>query len=115
MRAGSFLGRGDPIKAGYAGVEVPGGCNWVKCEGGLVWVKNPKTELLGLGFSQQKPGIHLGSPKVGADDVISILLSVSKQQRTSFLPPLPKPLTLSLPFFNDHPTRFRPYCTTRAY
>jgi hypothetical protein len=51
MRAGSFLGRGDPIEAGYAGVEAPGGCNWVKHEGGLVWVKKPKTEPLGLGFS----------------------------------------------------------------
>ena len=91
MQVGLFLGRGDPIGEGYTGVEVPGGCDWVKCEGGLVWVKNPKTELLGLGFSQQKPGIHLGSPKVGADDVISILLSVSKQQCTSFLPPSPSP------------------------
>ena len=36
MREGSFLGRGDPIGAGYAGVEVLGGCDWVKHKGGLV-------------------------------------------------------------------------------
>ena len=36
MRAGSFLDRGDLIGAGYAGVEVLGGCDWVKLEGVLV-------------------------------------------------------------------------------
>ena len=34
---GGFLsGRGDPIGAGYAGVEVVVGCDWVRREGGLV-------------------------------------------------------------------------------
>ena len=50
MQAGLFLGRGEPIWAVYTEVEVPGGCNWVKCEGGLVWAYKPKTERQGLGF-----------------------------------------------------------------
>ena len=36
MQEGSFLGREKLIVAGYAGIEVPGGCDWVKRKGGLV-------------------------------------------------------------------------------
>ena len=36
MRVGSFLDRGDLIGAGYTGVEVLGGCDWVKLKGVLV-------------------------------------------------------------------------------
>jgi hypothetical protein len=34
------LGRGDPIRAGYAGVEVMGGCNWVRRKGAGCGKKN---------------------------------------------------------------------------
>ena len=36
MRGGFLSGRGDPIGAGYAVVEVVVGCDWVRREGGLV-------------------------------------------------------------------------------
>jgi hypothetical protein len=36
MRAGLILGRGDPIRVGYAVVEVVRGCNWLRCKRGLV-------------------------------------------------------------------------------
>ena len=41
VRASSFLVRGDPIGAGYAGVEVLRGCGWAKCEGSRL---GPKTK-----------------------------------------------------------------------
>ena len=36
VRAGSFLGREDPIQVGYAGIEVQGGRDQVRRETGLV-------------------------------------------------------------------------------
>ena len=42
MQVGSFWDRGDHIEAGYTGVEVQGGCDWVRCERGPVWAKNQK-------------------------------------------------------------------------
>jgi hypothetical protein len=50
VRAGSFLGREDLIRAGYTGIEMKGGRNRVRREGGLVWAKRPKTEPWRLGF-----------------------------------------------------------------
>ena len=44
-----FLDRGDPIRAGYAGIEVKGGCNRVRCEGGGLGQKT-KTKPWRLGF-----------------------------------------------------------------
>ena len=48
VRVSSFLVRGDPIKAGYAGVEVLGGCDWVKRERGSDGAKNQKPSREGL-------------------------------------------------------------------
>ena len=39
---GFLSARGDPIKAGYAGVEVVGGCDWARCKGVLVVAKKAK-------------------------------------------------------------------------
>ena len=39
MWAGSVWGRGNLIGAGYAGVEVMRGCDWVRRKGGLFWLK----------------------------------------------------------------------------
>jgi hypothetical protein len=50
VQAGSFLGREDLIRTGYTGIEMQGGRNHVRREGGLVWAKRPKTELWRLGF-----------------------------------------------------------------
>jgi hypothetical protein len=41
-RRGFLSGRGDPIGAGYAGVEVVGGCDWARCKGVLVVAKKAK-------------------------------------------------------------------------
>ena len=40
VRAGLFWGRKDPIGAGYAGIEVQGGHDRVRREGGLIWAKS---------------------------------------------------------------------------
>ena len=48
VRASSFLVRGDHIKAGYAGVEVLGGCDWVTRERGSDGAKNQKPSRKGL-------------------------------------------------------------------
>ena len=41
MQVGLILGRGDPIGAGYAGVEVVRGRDRVRHKGGLVWAAKP--------------------------------------------------------------------------
>ena len=55
MWAGSVLGRGNPIGVGYTGVEVVRGCNWVRREGGLVWVKIQKLHHIGSVLSRGNP------------------------------------------------------------
>ena len=45
MQTGWIWGRGDPIGAGYAGIEVLGGHNLVRHKGRFIWAKKPKTEL----------------------------------------------------------------------
>ena len=45
MQMGLIWGRGDPIGAGYAGIEVLGGHDLVMCEGRFIWAKKPKTKL----------------------------------------------------------------------
>ena len=48
VRVGLFLGGGDPIRVGYTGIEVWGGCDWVTCERGVVWAKKQKLSHGGL-------------------------------------------------------------------
>ena len=49
----SFLGRGGPIWLEYTGFEVMGASNWAWHEGGLVGVKKPIAEPLGLSFGRR--------------------------------------------------------------
>jgi hypothetical protein len=50
VRVGLFLGREDPIWAGYTGFEVQGRHNQVRREGGLVWAKKTKNQAMGAQF-----------------------------------------------------------------
>ena len=45
MQTGLILGRGDPIGAGYTGIEVLGGQFLVRCKERFIWNKKPKTKL----------------------------------------------------------------------
>ena len=45
-----LLSRGDPIRVGYASIEVQGGHNVVRGERGVVWAKKTKTEPWRLSF-----------------------------------------------------------------
>ena len=54
MRGGFLLGRGDPIGAGYAGVEVVGGVQLGKAQEGAGCGQKP--ELQGLIFGEKNAG-----------------------------------------------------------
>jgi hypothetical protein len=56
MRRGFLSGRGDPIGAGYAGVEVVGGCDGARCKGVLVVAKKAKPSWGGSVLANQMWG-----------------------------------------------------------
>ena len=53
VRVGCKSGRRNPVGAGYVGVEVLGGWDWVRREGRLIWAKISKTEPWGLGLASE--------------------------------------------------------------
>ena len=55
-RRGFLSGRGDPIGAGYAGVEVVGGCDWARCKGVLVVAKKAKPSCGGSVLANETRG-----------------------------------------------------------
>ena len=56
MRRGFLSGRRDPIGAGYAEVEVVGGCDWVRCTGVLVVAKKAKPSWGGSVLANERWG-----------------------------------------------------------
>ena len=56
MRGGFLSGRGDPIGAGYAVVEVVVGCDWVRRKGGLVVAKKAKPSCGGSVLANEMRG-----------------------------------------------------------
>src|ERR1700676_4633094 len=74
-RRGFLSGRGNPIGAGYAGVEVVGGCDWARCKGVLVVAKKAKPSCGGSVLANETRGGFFsgrGDPIGGGDAGVGV-------------------------------------------